>query len=119
ERAVCDRLATADNFAFAWIGTPGAEGTALEPRVWAGHERGYLDTVSLSLDEPTEPAARATVTREPAVVSQVTSGFRAEPWRRAALTNDYLSMLAVPLVHGDVLYGTLAVYADEQGRSTR
>ncbi|MFC7153867.1 bacterio-opsin activator domain-containing protein [Halomarina halobia] len=115
ERAVCDRLATADNFAFAWIGTPGAEGTALEPRVWAGHERGYLDTVSLSLDEPTEPAARATVTREPAVVSQVTSGFRAEPWRRAALTNDYLSMLAVPLVHGDVLYGTLAVYADEQG----
>ncbi|WP_254546070.1 bacterio-opsin activator domain-containing protein [Halomarina pelagica] len=115
ERAVCDGLATADNFAFAWIGTPADDGATLEPRVWAGSERGYLDTVSLSLEEPTEPASRATTTRRPTVVSEVTSGFRTESWRRTALTNDYLSVLAVPLVHGDVLYGTLTVYADEAG----
>ncbi|MFC6837770.1 bacterio-opsin activator domain-containing protein [Halomarina ordinaria] len=115
ERAVCDRLATADNFAFAWIGTPDEAGEALRPRTWAGEERGYLDAVSFSLAEAREPAAAATATREPVVVSEVANGFQAEPWRRSALTNDYLSVLAVPLVHGDVLYGTLAVYADEQG----
>ncbi|WP_254535769.1 bacterio-opsin activator domain-containing protein [Halomarina litorea] len=115
ERAVCEKLVTADEFAFAWTGVLEDGGERLAPRSWAGDERGYLDTVDLSPgEEHAEPAARAAAVREQVVVSEVASGFQAEPWRRTALSNDYLSVLAVPLLHGSVLYGVLTVYATKQ-----
>ncbi|WP_158203431.1 bacterio-opsin activator domain-containing protein [Halomarina oriensis] len=113
ETAVCERLVTADEFGFAW--TAAVEDGELVSRATAGDERGYLDSVDLSLGEEfAEPAARAAATREQVVVSEVATGFQDEPWRRTALSNDYLSVLAVPLLHGDVLYGVLAVYATQQ-----
>jgi GAF domain-containing protein/DNA-binding CsgD family transcriptional regulator len=113
EDAVCERLVTADEFGFAWTAT--VEDGELVSQATAGDERGYLDSVDLSLGETfAEPAARAAATRERVVVSEVATGFQDEPWRRTALSNDYLSVLAVPLLHGDVLYGVLAVYATEQ-----
>ncbi len=115
ERAVCEKLVTADEFAFAWTGALEDGGERLAPRSWAGDERGYLDTIDLTPGvEHAEPAARAAATREQVVISEVASGFQAEPWRRTALSNDYLSVLAVPLLHGSVLYGVLTVYATEQ-----
>ncbi|MFC5972254.1 bacterio-opsin activator domain-containing protein [Halomarina salina] len=113
ETAVCEELVTADEFSFAW--TAAVEDGSLVSRATAGDERGYLDTVDLSLGEEfAEPAARAAATREQVVVGEVATGFQDEPWRRTALSNDYLSVLAVPLLHGDVLYGVLAVYANQQ-----
>ncbi|MFD1513595.1 bacterio-opsin activator domain-containing protein [Halomarina rubra] len=113
EAAVCEELVTADEFGFAW--TAAVEDGELVSRATAGDARGYLDSVDLTLGEEfAEPAARAAATREQVVVSEVASGFQDEPWRRTALSNDYLSVLAVPLLHGDVLYGVLAVYATEQ-----
>ncbi|PSP97407.1 hypothetical protein BRC94_10270 [Halobacteriales archaeon QS_5_70_17] len=115
ETAVCEKLVTADEFAFAWTGTLENGGETLEPSAWAGDERGYLDSVDLTPEEHhAEPAARAAATREHTVVSEIADGFQAEPWRRTALSKDYLSAFAVPLIHGDVLYGVLTVYADEQ-----
>lgn len=115
ETAVCERLVTADKFAFAWTGTLDNGGELLSPTAWTGNEQGYLDSVDLVPEaDHAEPAARAAATREQATVSEVASGFQAEPWRRTALSNDYLSVFAVPLMHGDVLYGVLTVYANQQ-----
>jgi PAS domain S-box-containing protein len=115
ERAVCEKLVTADEFAFAWTGALEDGGERLAVRSWAGDERGYLDAIDLTPEEThAEPAARAAATREQVVVSEVANDFQSEPWRPTALSNDYLSVLAVPLLHGNVLYGVLAVYASEQ-----
>ncbi|NKE36748.1 PAS domain S-box protein [Natronococcus sp. JC468] len=114
ERAVCERLTAAERFAFAWIGTVDAAGDALESAAHDGSARGreYLDSVSLSLTEATEPAARTATTREVTVVSNVVDDLRDEPWRRAALSRDYQSAIAVPLSYDEFAYGVLAVYAD-------
>lgn len=111
--AVCERLVTADRFAFAWIGEfdPASGSDALRVQAWAGEERGYLDTVSLEVGSD-EPAVRAADRRERVVVSNVSSDFRSTDWRKEALSRDYRTVLSVPLVHGDLLYGVLTVYVD-------
>ncbi len=110
-RAVCDRLVADDRFAFAWIGDPNAPGDALEPQAWAGTGRGYLDDVSLALDGSQEPSVRAVERRAQTAVQNVGDDLRASPWRTAALSRDYRSVVSVPLLYGEHLYAVLTVYA--------
>ncbi|MDS0475833.1 bacterio-opsin activator domain-containing protein [Natrinema sp. 1APR25-10V2] len=114
ERAVCERLTTADRFSFAWIGQPDASGDRLESRAHGGASEGreYLDSVSLSLAEASEPAVRTAVGREETVVPNVADGLRDEPWRSAALAREYQSAVSVPLSYDEFAYGVLTVYAD-------
>ncbi|AGB37720.1 bacterio-opsin activator domain-containing protein [Natronococcus occultus] len=114
ERAVCERLTAAERFAFAWIGTVDAAGDVLESVAHDGSARGreYLDSVSLSLADAAEPAARTASTREVTVVPNVVDDLHDEPWRRAALSRDYQSVVAVPLAYDEFTYGVLTVYAD-------
>ncbi|EMA45352.1 bacterio-opsin activator domain-containing protein [Halococcus saccharolyticus] len=114
DRAVCELLTAEDRFAFAWIGDVDPTSETLEPRAWAGTEQGYLDSVSLSVGTSGagEPAGQAAATREVQTVSNVADRLREAPWRSAALTRDYLSVLSVPLAHDDFEYGVLTVYAE-------
>lgn len=110
---VCDRLVASDRFTFAWIGERDPESDELHPQAWAGEGRGYLDEVSLAIDgDTTEPARRSAVDRESTIVQNVAADFRTEPWRKAALSWDFRSAVAVPLLHGDYAYGILSVYAN-------
>ncbi|MFC4439058.1 MULTISPECIES: bacterio-opsin activator domain-containing protein [Natrialbaceae] len=114
ERAVCERLTAAERFAFAWIGTTDAAGDRLESNAHDGTGRGqeYLDSVSFSLADATEPAARTAATREVTVVPNVVDRLHDEPWRKAALSRDYQSAIGVPLAYDEFTYGVLTVYAD-------
>ncbi|WP_306052877.1 bacterio-opsin activator domain-containing protein [Natronococcus wangiae] len=114
ERAVCERLTTAERFAFAWIGTVDAAGERLESNAHDGAGRGqeYLDGASFSLADATEPAARTAATREVTVVSNVVDRLHDEPWRKVALSRDYQSAIGVPLAYDEFTYGVLTVYAD-------
>ncbi|QSW99804.1 bacterio-opsin activator domain-containing protein [Haloterrigena alkaliphila] len=114
ERAVCERLTSADRFSFAWIGTTDPAGEHLEPTTLGGTGRGqeYLDSVSLSLADATEPAARTAADREVTVVSNVVDRLRDEPWRSEALSREYQSVAGVPLAYDEFTYGVLTVYAD-------
>lgn len=109
--AVCDHLATADRFAFVWIGEVAHGTEELDVKARAGDESGYLEDVSLAADSR-EPAVETADRWERTVVSNVASDFRSAPWRKEALSRDYRSVLSVPLMHGDLLYGVLTVYAD-------
>ena len=115
ERAVCDRLADADPYLFAWIGeVDPVEGT-VEPRVRAGSEDGYLDDVTVDVGDDsaeTGPIVRAVRTREPAT-GNIVSDPAFEPWRREALARGYRSNVAIPIEYGENLYGVLTVYAGQ------
>ncbi|ELY52098.1 bacterio-opsin activator domain-containing protein [Natronolimnohabitans innermongolicus] len=115
EAAVCERLTSADRFAFAWIGTTDAAGERLEPTSHGGAGRGrdYLDSVSFSLADAVEPAARTAADREVTVVSNVVDRLRDESWRSEALSREYQSVAGVPLAYDEFTYGVLTVYADE------
>jgi PAS domain S-box-containing protein len=116
EHAVCERLTDDDRFAFAWIGVVDPISETVEPRSWAGDERGYLDSLPFRIGaEGEEPAGRTAATREVTAVSHVADSLREESWRTEALTRDYLSVLSVPLAYDELAYGVLTVYATRQG----
>ena len=112
DHTVCERLTDADRFRFAWIGTVDPTTDSLEPRAWAGDEQGYLDSRSFAIGPSrTEPAERTATTEAVTVEPTVATDLRADPWRRDALTRDFMSIVSVPLVYNDLTYGVLTVYA--------
>ncbi|MFW5935430.1 MAG: bacterio-opsin activator domain-containing protein, partial [Halolamina sp.] len=85
------------------------------PRTWAGSEQGYLDAQSFPIARSAvEPAGRAAATGAVSMVTTVAAGLRDEPWRKAALASDFLSVLSIPLDYSDLSHGVLTVYAAEQ-----
>ncbi|WP_135852838.1 bacterio-opsin activator domain-containing protein [Halorussus salinus] len=115
EAAVCERLTADDRFRFAWIGGTTALDRTLRPRTWAGAEQGYLDGVPFEFDgdpETVEPSVRTAERREATLVSNVAEHLRTGRWGKEAVSRDFQSVLSIPLVYDDVLFGTLTVYAD-------
>ena len=124
ERSVCDRLAGTDRFVLAWIGdedgveeaSSGARTTAapdgeVTPRAWAGDDRGYLDVLGVETGG-TDPGERTLGTGEATIVETVAERLREAPWRSAALTRGFQSVVSVPLAAEEVHYGALTVYAE-------
>ncbi|WP_336001140.1 bacterio-opsin activator domain-containing protein [Halorientalis halophila] len=114
ERAVCERLAASDAYRFAWIGEIDRGSDRLVPRAAAGVEADYLEDVSVPVTDTGDlspPGATSVRTHEVAVVQNVQTDPDIEPWRAAAEERGYRSIAAVPIVHEDVLYGVLGVYA--------
>lgn len=114
ETSVCERLTADDRFSFAWVGETTSLSRDLRPRTWAGDERGYLDSVPLAFDaddESIEPSVRVADDREAVLVSNVADHLRTGQWCREAVSREFQSVLSIPLVYDDVLFGTLSVYA--------
>jgi len=114
ERRVCERLSDSEPYRFAWIGAADADGRRIEPRETAGTEAGYLDAIEITIggDGPAGPTERAYQTREVAVLQDIPGNPDYEQWRADALERGYQSSAAIPLRHGETLYGVLNVYAD-------
>ncbi|WP_164471657.1 bacterio-opsin activator domain-containing protein [Halosimplex salinum] len=118
EQAVCDRLAAADQYVFAWIAEYGRDSDAVVPRAWAGAGADDFGDVLDASDTPSvEQANGATALRTETVqtLKAVQNARAFAPWHESAGTQDLRSMASIPLVYGDVEYGVLAVYS---GRSS-
>lgn len=115
EQAVCERLVDAEQINFAWIGAVDTNENRVVPRTWDGDGQEYLDELSLSVEEGTEPAVLTARTGEPTVVSNVVEELGADGWRQRALLQDFHSVLSVPLFFDEFSTGVLTVYADEPG----
>ncbi|MDR5674060.1 bacterio-opsin activator domain-containing protein [Halalkaliarchaeum sp. AArc-GB] len=116
ERGVCERLATSDRFTFVWIGEATARDRHLRPREWAGDGSGYLDDISLSVQEDMEiqePTLQTARNRSTTVVPNVADVLQEADWCKQAVSRQFDSIMSVPLMYDDVLFGTLTVYDDE------
>ncbi len=115
ESIVCERLAAADSYAFAWIGDVDVATQTVTLRTEAGVD-GYLDDTTISVDpddvHSLGPTGRALRTGELQTVQDVTTDASYEPWRDKAEGYDFQSSAAIPLVHDDSIYGVLNLYAD-------
>ncbi|WP_122091050.1 PAS domain S-box protein [Halalkalicoccus subterraneus] len=106
-RTVCERLAAADPYRFAWVGER-REGFV--PTAQAGITESALD----GLDREDSAAARAARTGEPVIERElIESGCASQ--RADALSQDYRAVAAVPLGHRDRSYGVLSVHAVDGG----
>lgn len=116
EQALCNELVTAGPYRFAWVGDYDSTDEVVTPNTWAGVEPDYADSLTLDAQQPgAHPAARAARHREPRAVADVQTDPPFEPWRKEALRRGHRSLVSVPLLYEDSLYGVLTVQADEPG----
>lgn len=115
EQVVCDALARTDAYEFAWIAEVDVDRTKFTPRTAAGTD-GYEEDISISLepDHPGSegPGATAIRERETQVVRDVFADPSFEPWRDAAAAYGFSAVASIPIIHDDIVYGVLGVYAD-------
>jgi len=115
DTAVCEHMADSELYEFAWIGEHDPGTGLIEPRAWAGVDSGYLEELSITVeDTPTnrDPIARAIRTGELQVVADIATDSGFAPWREATLERGARSVVCIPLVYDDTIYGVLVVYAD-------
>lgn len=114
DRAVCERLTNSDHFEFAWIGERDPGTDAITPREWAGIDCGYLENLTITVDETAadDPIATAAQTGELQVVADVAIDPRVVAWRESTLERGARSCISIPLVYDSSVYGVLTVYID-------
>ncbi|WP_265111876.1 PAS domain-containing protein [Halosolutus halophilus] len=116
EEGICDRLVDLESCSMAWIGEPDPSGNQIRSRTVSGLDRGYLDSVAVTTVEDTaaEPAGRTARSRTPTHVENVADAVRDGAWRADALSRNFQSVYAVPLVYDDFLYGVLTIYGEDR-----
>lgn len=110
EREVCEQLASAPPYRFAWVGESAVTGKTVEPRTAAGVEEGYLDA-SIPVGEDGEPTGVALAAGE---AQFVRPHEREGAWAESALDRSYRAVAAIPLIYGETLYGVLGIYSDRE-----
>ena len=114
ERTVCEHLAAADSYLFAWIGEADTRSRHVEPRASAGTD-GYLEEITISLDSDDErssgPTGRAFRTGEVQVTQDIRASDAHDPWREHVDSRGVRSAAAIPIVHEGTTYCVLNVYA--------
>ncbi|WP_123537504.1 bacterio-opsin activator domain-containing protein [Halosimplex salinum] len=118
ERVACEQLAAADAYEFAWIAEVDPNTREITPRAEAGIEN-FLRNVERSTDADDQsgpgPAGTTFRTGEMVVSRDVFEDPAFEPYRDHAETYGFRSFAAIPIVHGECLYGVLGVYSDRSG----
>ena len=113
EQAVCDRLVGVDRYVAAWIGNDRATSRAVTARASAGSLGEYLDAVEINSGQSSNgPAGQALAQRAPQVINNVSTDLELEQWHEAAMAHGFESIVSVPIVYEDTLYGVLNIYAD-------
>lgn len=114
EETVCQHLADAPPYSFAWVGNLTVTGSQVEPRAAAGDASGYLDERPSTVTEGMT-AADAIRTGRTQVVQSVSDDPESAPWREAALEHGFESAAAIPLRYRETDYGVLCLYAPRSG----
>jgi len=106
EQTVCDRLASSELYKFAWIGERELNGERLVRRTAAGLETDLECAPGVDDAAVDGLVARAMDTGEVHVASDSEPAI--DRWRTAT-EDDITSVIAVPLGHGETVYGVLVV----------
>jgi len=118
ERGVPECLAELESCSLAWFGEPDPSGNSLSSRdTTPGSKRGYLDAVTITTvnESAAEPAGRAARTRSPIHVENVAASVHDGEWRGEALSRNFQSAYAIPLVYDGFCYGVLSIYGEQRG----
>lgn len=110
-------LVTLDAIDCAWVAQPDANRDELDITATAGAVRQYLSELPLDIDDENQlPAVQAVRERQSVVEPNIASHPHAGAWRQQALVHELRTVMSVPLVHGDILYGVLTLGSSEPGR---
>lgn len=110
---ICTRLGDVNRYAFAWFGERDPATDTMEIRATGGEAGETFASVRDNLESSPERQAMDTGRAE--VIESVANDERVPPEvRRAAFADGIQSLIAVPLVHGETVYGVVGVYATQR-----
>lgn len=111
----CKIIADARDYRLTWVGLVEEGSFDIKPVAHAGFEDGYLERARVTWDDaPTGqgPSGTAVKTMKPSVVNDIASDPGFVLWREEALKRGYRSMISVPIMMEDDVYGVLDVYSE-------
>lgn len=115
KKNVCENLADATEYTFAWFGTIDPDIQAVEPQYWEGVSAEYID--QLGAGDSSEPIETLVQTAFRNGTVQVAQDILNDPaWaihRQEALNHGYSSLAAIPIPTGDHIESILVIHASE------
>lgn len=112
----CRILVQTRGYQLVWVGEVVPDSTRVIAVARAGAApTDYPDCVTITWDDSDTgrgPIGTALRERRTCVCQDTAADPRFAPWREAALARGYGSMAAVPMIHGERLFGAMSVYAD-------
>ena len=110
----CNELVASGGYGLVWIG--GLDGEKVIPLARCGKGVQYLDRITITWDEGETgqgPTGRAIRSRKTIVCRDLEGDPRFKPWREEALAQRFASSMAVPIIHGERLFGVLNLYSKD------
>ena len=114
----CRILVEHGGFRMVWVGLADEASGAVVPAAWAGHEDGYLGSVTIRFDDtPFGKGPTGTAIRDgrAVVINDWEADERVAPWREEARRRGYRASAMFPLSVGGTVTGALSVYGAEPG----
>ncbi|MBW9256654.1 MAG: PAS domain S-box protein [Candidatus Thiodiazotropha sp. (ex. Lucinisca nassula)] len=115
--SVCELLVAVGGYRMAWVGYPQQdEAKSVQPVAWHGHESGYIEKLNVTWSHEERgrgPTGQAIRSREPFVIRDTQTDVDFAPWRAAAQTRGYRSVIGLPLMVSGDLLGVLTVYSSD------
>ncbi|MFA5912753.1 MAG: HD domain-containing phosphohydrolase, partial [Burkholderiales bacterium] len=116
--AVCRVIVAKGGYAMAFVGYPTDDPEkAIVPMAWAGIEDGYVTAVRHTWADTAEgqrPISRAIRTKKRAICRNILSDPAFGPVREIVAKHGYASNIALPLLDGTRIIGTLSIHSKEQ-----
>jgi predicted DNA binding protein len=112
QTAACEEVTSLKDVAFAWVGDVDGATSSVDTVHTAGEPAGYFDAIADDGElAGAEPSRRCADTHERRVVNNVRSDTPMDGWAREALKRDVQSVVSVPLLYDDEMYGVLTMYS--------
>ncbi|MGQ9687624.1 MAG: PAS domain S-box protein [Desulfobaccales bacterium] len=99
---------------FAWIGMAAPDGQGIEPAASWGHEEGYLQTLDLSLANPSDgrcPTGAAIRRGKTSLYHDLQNYSPPDRWQREAVARGYRSLAVLPLRVKGRIVGAMNYYS--------
>jgi PAS domain S-box-containing protein len=114
-KTVCGVLVKARAYRLAWVGIIKKGDRRVYPVARAGVGIGYLDKIKVSRDTGDTgqgPTGMAIRHRRPVLCADIARNPDYSIWRKLALKYGFASSVAVPVIYGKRVFGSLTVLAD-------
>lgn len=114
---VCQHIVEQAGYRFVWVGfAEQDEAKTVRPVARAGHEDGYLETITFSWADDeygSEPLGTAIRTGRIFITEDIGADPFFAPGRTEALQRGYGSVITLPLRDGENSHGVLSIYASD------
>jgi PAS domain S-box-containing protein len=116
-RDICNVVVQTGQFRMAWIGLINKESRMVVPVNHAGHEEGYLSAIRISVDNVAEglgPTGNAIREGRHYISNNISADPAMAAWREEALSRDYRSSIALPILKSGEPFGSFSLYSQEE-----